>query len=143
MLETFQSPIVRDYELMVEYKRLKTSAPSGVYVVPSFNSLRTWYGFIIVHQGWYKGGTFKFQLNVPDDYPGSPPTIRFLSRVYHPFVHQKTMNMHLGWAVKRWVGPPKHNIHYVLKRLKKMFYITDFAKYPAIWPIAKKLSQVC
>ena len=141
-LETFQSPIIKDYELMLEYKQLKTSAPSGVYVVPSFSHLRLWAGFIIVHQGWYKGGVFKFRVKIPQSYPdGGPPIVQFLSKVYHPFVHQKTQNLNLSWAIKRWT-PGKHSILYVLKRLKKMFYITDFSKYPAVWPIAKKLSQV-
>jgi len=141
-LESFQSPIVKDYELMLEYKRLKTTAPSGVYVAPSFDRLRVWHGFIVINQGLYKGGTFKFRIDIPDEYPSVGPKVHFLSAVYHPFVHQRTMQLHLGWAIKRWTYP-KHCILYVLKRLKKMFYITDFSKYPAIWALAKKMSLVC
>ena len=141
MLENYESPILKDYDLMIEYKGLRDSAPSGVYVVPSFSSLRVWHGFIIVHQGWYKDGTFKFRIEFPDDYPEVQPTVKFLTKLYHPFVHQRTLEMHLGWAVKRW-NPAKHSILYVLKRLKKMFYVDDFAKYPAVWEPAKKLSLV-
>ena len=47
----------------------------------------------------------------------------------------------IGWAIKRWL-PSKHSIYYVLKRLYKMFYITDFTKYNVVFELAKKLSQV-
>jgi ubiquitin-protein ligase len=141
-LQGFRSPIVKDFDLTTEYKGLKTSAPSGVYVAPSFNNLRTWCGFIVVHQGWYKDAVFKFVMEFPDEYPDAPPRVHFLSKVYHPFVHMRTMELHLGWALKpRW-SASKHSVLFVLKRLKKMFYIDDFSKYPAAWESAKKLCQV-
>lgn len=30
------------------------------------------------------GGVFKLELFLPDDYPMTPPKIRFLTRIYHP-----------------------------------------------------------
>ena len=30
------------------------------------------------------GGIFKLELFLPDDYPMTPPKIRFLTRIYHP-----------------------------------------------------------
>ncbi len=30
------------------------------------------------------GGIFKAELFLPDDYPMTPPKIRFLTRIYHP-----------------------------------------------------------
>ncbi|KAI9495208.1 ubiquitin-conjugating enzyme/RWD-like protein, partial [Zychaea mexicana] len=32
----------------------------------------------------YEKGNFKLDIKVPDDYPFSPPQMRFLTRVYHP-----------------------------------------------------------
>ncbi len=37
-------------------------------MAPSFSDARVFYGFIIVHQGLYKDGTFKFKLVLPDEY---------------------------------------------------------------------------
>jgi len=31
-----------------------------------------------------KGGIFKLELFLPDDYPMTPPKIRFLTKIYHP-----------------------------------------------------------
>lgn len=30
------------------------------------------------------GGKFKLELFLPDDYPMTPPKIRFLTKIYHP-----------------------------------------------------------
>jgi ubiquitin-conjugating enzyme E2 N len=32
----------------------------------------------------YLGGIFKLELFLPDDYPMTPPKIRFLTKIYHP-----------------------------------------------------------
>ena len=32
----------------------------------------------------YPGGVFKLELFLPDDYPMTPPKIRFLTKIYHP-----------------------------------------------------------
>uniref|UniRef100_A0A094ZS19 Ubiquitin-conjugating enzyme E2 R2 n=1 Tax=Schistosoma haematobium TaxID=6185 RepID=A0A094ZS19_SCHHA len=36
----------------------------------------------------YEGGYFKARLCFPDDYPYSPPTMHFLSRMYHPNIYE-------------------------------------------------------
>eukprot|EP00095_Tigriopus_kingsejongensis_P001341 maker-scaffold1057_size73593-snap-gene-0.30 protein:Tk01341 transcript:maker-scaffold1057_size73593-snap-gene-0.30-mRNA-1 annotation:"ubiquitin-conjugating enzyme e2-32 kda" len=36
----------------------------------------------------YQGGYFKTQLKFPNDYPYSPPTVRFLTKVWHPNVYE-------------------------------------------------------
>lgn len=33
-----------------------------------------------------KGGIFKLELFLPDDYPMTPPKIRFLTKIFHPNV---------------------------------------------------------
>lgn len=30
------------------------------------------------------GGCFKLELFLPDDYPMTPPKVRFLTKIYHP-----------------------------------------------------------
>jgi len=31
-----------------------------------------------------KGGKFKLELFLPEEYPMSPPKVRFLTKIYHP-----------------------------------------------------------
>jgi hypothetical protein len=37
-------------------------------------------------QPFFSGGVFKLELFLPDDYPMTPPKIRFLTKLYHPNV---------------------------------------------------------
>ena len=32
----------------------------------------------------YEGGKFNIEFFFPDEYPGSPPKVRFLTKIYHP-----------------------------------------------------------
>jgi ubiquitin-protein ligase len=34
----------------------------------------------------YAGGVFQLELFLPDDYPMTPPKIRFLTKIFHPNV---------------------------------------------------------
>ena len=34
----------------------------------------------------HTGGVFKLELFLPDDYPMTPPKIRFLTKIFHPNV---------------------------------------------------------
>lgn len=34
----------------------------------------------------FAGGIFKLELFLPDDYPMTPPKIRFLTKIFHPNV---------------------------------------------------------
>lgn len=36
----------------------------------------------------YEGGYFKAHIRFPGDYPYSPPSFRFLSKIWHPNVYQ-------------------------------------------------------
>lgn len=35
-------------------------------------------------QSPYEGGIFRLELFLPEDYPMTPPKIRFLTKIYHP-----------------------------------------------------------
>lgn len=39
---------------------------------------------IKLHSNRVAGGIFKLELFLPDDYPMTPPKIRFLTKIYHP-----------------------------------------------------------
>ncbi|CAK0809534.1 unnamed protein product, partial [Prorocentrum cordatum] len=113
-----ESPAERDkhiceqldhFQLLLEYERLKEIQPPGMYVLPSFDSVYSWHGTMFVRQGFYRGGVFKFKLEIPENYPDRAPDLFFTSEVFHPIVEPSTGRVDLGvlwpdwpeWEVRR------------------------------------------
>ena len=42
----------------------------------------------------YEGGYFKLNVNVPDHYPLGPPSVRFVTKIFHPNIHFKVSAPH-------------------------------------------------
>lgn len=67
-LQRYRSQTMKDYGLMIEYKHLRQHVPGGIYVLPSFDETRIWYGTIFIHSGLYRNGIFKFTIFLPEKY---------------------------------------------------------------------------
>jgi ubiquitin-protein ligase len=134
---------LRDYKVTIEYKHLKSHAPGGVYLVPSLQSLREFYGIIFVRRGPYTNGIFKFRLSLPPKYNdvNQHPVIVFSSpHVYNPYVNYETGQLDLRAVYEKW-DPTRHYLVTVLTFLKKIFYAKHFEdlQQPAN-PQAKELA---
>lgn len=118
---------LRDYKVTIEYKHLKSHAPGGVYLVPSWHDLRCFHGIIFVRRGPYTNGIFKFRLTLPPHYNDvdAHPTIVFTSYVYNPHVYATTGQLDLITAYPHW-DPSRHYLVTVLTFLKKIFYAKTF-----------------
>ncbi|KAI4745729.1 ubiquitin-conjugating enzyme E2 35 [Aureobasidium sp. EXF-12298] len=71
--------------IIKETERLMAEPVPGIEAVPHEDNLR--YFDVKIHgpsQSPYEGGIFKLELFLPDDYPMTPPKIRFLTKIYHP-----------------------------------------------------------
>lgn len=71
--------------IIKETERLIAEPVPGISAVPHEDNLR--YFDVSIHgpsQSPYEGGIFKLELFLPEDYPMTPPKIRFLTKIYHP-----------------------------------------------------------
>ncbi|GLE10265.1 hypothetical protein PINS_up022344 [Pythium insidiosum] len=126
-LQRYRSQTMKDYGLMIEYKHLRQHVPAGIYVLPSLDHPRTWFGTIFVHTGLYRNGIFKFTIYLPETYngPGTYPRIVFSTQVFHPFVHPASRELDLKPKFPQW-DPELHYMVAVLTYLKSIFYMKDF-----------------
>ena len=66
-------------------------------------NLLTWHAVISGPEDTpYEGYVFKLHIDVPDQYPLTPPTIRFITRIFHPNVHFKTGEICVDVLKKDW-----------------------------------------
>jgi len=141
-MRNYRTQHLKEFQIMVEYKRLQEEAPLGVYLMPSTDSLRLYFGVIFLDGGFYKNGVFKFRLELPRSFPADDamPTLTFTSRVFHPYVHPKTFVLNLKAKFPKW----KANVHtlvHILRFLKKIFYMDKFSAQDAINPQALQLFE--
>ncbi|KAF2027535.1 ubiquitin-conjugating enzyme [Setomelanomma holmii] len=71
--------------IIKESERLIKEPVQGISATPHEDNLR--YFDVTIDgpsQSPYEGGVFKLELFLPDDYPMTPPKVRFLTKIYHP-----------------------------------------------------------
>merc|ERR1711991_629888 len=75
--------------LMKEYKDLIENAPDGITAGPlNEDDFLVWEALIEGPEGSpYEGGVFRAQLKFPPSYPMMPPTMQFVTDIWHPNIH--------------------------------------------------------
>jgi ubiquitin-protein ligase len=65
----------------------------------NYLSILVWHGVLFVRQGHYKNAILKFQIKYPKEYPTLPPTLIFLSKIYHPLVNLETGELDISVTI--------------------------------------------
>ncbi|KAJ7632926.1 ubiquitin-conjugating enzyme [Roridomyces roridus] len=74
--------------LIRDFKRLSTDPPGGISGSPCPDNIMLWNAVIFgPAETPFEDGTFKLVLNFDESYPNKPPTVKFLSRMFHPNVY--------------------------------------------------------
>ncbi|KAK8391106.1 hypothetical protein O3P69_017037 [Scylla paramamosain] len=74
--------------LMRDFKRLQQDPPAGVSAAPTENNIMIWNAVIFgPHDTPFEDGTFKLTLEFTEEYPNKPPTVKFVSKMFHPNVY--------------------------------------------------------
>ncbi|BES88621.1 crossbronx [Nesidiocoris tenuis] len=97
------SEYFREYSIIYEYNTVCDHPIPGLYVIPSANSCLVWYGVIFIHTGAYRGGVFRFSIEIPEDFPSSvPPKVFMGPCVFHPAVDPNTNELNVKDVFPRW-----------------------------------------
>ncbi|KAL7414308.1 putative ubiquitin-conjugating enzyme E2 [Mrakia frigida] len=71
--------------IIKETQRLLSDPAPGITASPHEENLRYFDVMITGPEGSpFAGGHFKLELFLPEEYPMSPPKVRFLTKIYHP-----------------------------------------------------------
>lgn len=94
--------LLQFFGALLEYEQLDDLVPPGMYLLPSDCPLM-WQGVLFARQGLYRGGIFKFEVRLPPDYPDKPPTIHFVTDIYHPMVEPSTGAFDVDAFFSEWL----------------------------------------
>jgi len=73
---------------MRDFKKLQEDPPAGVSGAPTEDNILVWHAIIFGPQDTpFEDGTFKLVLEFTEDYPNKPPSVRFISKMFHPNVY--------------------------------------------------------
>lgn len=80
--------------IIKETERLIADQAPGIQATPHQDNLR-YFSVVITGpaESPYSGGFFKLELFLPEEYPMSPPKVRFLTRIYHPNIGKLFCNL--------------------------------------------------
>ena len=70
--------------------------------------------------GYYTDSILKFRLVFPHTYPERPPTVQFLTDVFHPLISQQDGTFNLAPRFRQW-RPKEHHVFDVLHWVKAAF----------------------
>ncbi|KFO32462.1 NEDD8-conjugating enzyme UBE2F [Fukomys damarensis] len=84
-LDSTRRVSVRDKLLVKEVAELEANLPCTCKVhFPDPNKLHCFQLTVTPDEGYYQGGKFQFETEVPDAYNMVPPKVKCLTRIWHP-----------------------------------------------------------
>merc|ERR1719393_166763 len=73
---------------MRDFKRLQKDPPAGINASPQADNIMQWNAVIFGPESTpWEGGTFKLHITFSEDYPNKAPTVKFISKLFHPNVY--------------------------------------------------------
>lgn len=76
---------MQQQRLSRELSKISDSPPVGISITPKEDKLNVLQAQIVgPDDSPYQNGLFKLEILIPDKYPFTPPSIKFLTKVYHP-----------------------------------------------------------
>lgn len=77
----------RQQRLTRELEKIKSTTTNGIFV--NAEDLNKWSVQILgPNNSPYENGVFDLEITIPNNYPFSPPALRFLTKIYHPNIDE-------------------------------------------------------
>mmetsp|Transcript_25746 Transcript_25746/g.45240 ORF Transcript_25746/g.45240 Transcript_25746/m.45240 type:complete len:152 (-) Transcript_25746:2215-2670(-) len=74
--------------LMRDLKKLQTEPIQGISATPSRDNIMLWNAVIFGPEDTpWEGGTFKLTIEFSEDFPNKAPSVRFVTRMFHPNIY--------------------------------------------------------
>ncbi|PWN19361.1 ubiquitin-conjugating enzyme E2 2 [Microstroma glucosiphilum] len=104
--------------LIRDFKRLSTDPPGGISGAPCPDNLMVWNAVIFGPADTpFEDGTFKLLMTFDESYPNKPPTVKFLSRMFHPNVYASG-ELCLDILQNRW--SPTYDVSAILTSVQSL-----------------------
>jgi ubiquitin-conjugating enzyme E2 A len=104
--------------------RLQEDPPTGVSGAPTDNNIMIWNAVIFgPHDTPFEDGTFKLTIEFTEEYPNKPPTVRFVSKMFHPNVYADG-GICLDILQNRW--SPTYDVSAILTSIQVSCSLTFF-----------------
>ncbi|KAL5279900.1 AKTIP family protein [Megaselia abdita] len=129
--EQLLSTVQQEYKILAEYKMVESEKLSGIYVIPSYENSKIWFGVLFVRSGIYNGAIFRFNILLPDNFPDDKilPSVVFQNEIFHPLVCPYTGTCDLSFAFQEWRKGVDHVWH-ILKLVQLLFAdVTEASKF--------------
>ncbi|KAI6175352.1 Ubiquitin-conjugating enzyme E2 1 [Aphelenchoides bicaudatus] len=104
--------------LMRDFKKLQEDPPAGVSGAPTEENIMIWEAVIFGPVDTpFEDGTFKLSLEFTEEYPNKPPTVKFISKMFHPNVYADG-SICLDILQNRW--SPTYDVAAVLTSIQSL-----------------------
>lgn len=100
-------------------KEINEGAIDGIIAAPDAQNVLHWNAVIFGPKGTqWEDGVFELEMEFTDEFPQYPPTVKFITPVYHPNVY-KNGNICLDILQKKWSSA--YDIAAILNSIRSLF----------------------
>ncbi|VVC37513.1 Ubiquitin-conjugating enzyme E2,Ubiquitin-conjugating enzyme/RWD-like,Ubiquitin-conjugating enzyme [Cinara cedri] len=105
--------------LMVDFKNLQEDPPVGIGGTPSDNNIMLWKAVIFGPPDTpFEDGIFKLTIEFTEEYPNKPPTVKFISKMFHPNIYAENGDICLDILQNHW--SPTYDIAAILTSIQSL-----------------------
>lgn len=105
---------------MRDFGRLRADPPQGVAGAPCADNVMVWNAIIFGPEDTpFEEGTFRLVLRFDENYPTRPPTVRFVSKMFHPNVYADG-DLCLDILQNRW--SPTYDVSAILTSVQSLLH---------------------